>query len=426
MHHVANSAHIKSQFNRVWTIQEIVLARPGQAIVFCGRYSFSWDDFALAIQWAWYSHRDLWSEADRSNIYQPVLVMIRVRNRYKLEGGVQLSRLLVNSTNRGATKHEDRIYGLLGMRPQEEADRGDIVQSYGEPLGDRYTTAVATIMETERSLLLLEQMAIKNRIGHSTGPQQEQNWPTWVPRLDLQAMNWDDPDLTSAVTGVQPSNANNHLPAPMIRSTPTEGLLHLKGLRVGTVELAFESLVNNQIITTRAAKTNNWIPSEVARHYSYLWAPEFIDDSSSRETIVAVADSLSIGGYLELKDNHRTLIRDFGAMMHHGWELHSDTERNRLVRPDFTQEPNLGSIRDFVENVAGRASRFRHFKMSSNRFGTGPETTMNDDIVVILLGVNTPMIMRPKGQHYSLLGAAYVSEIMQVSRTLRRTTKKPS
>lgn len=343
-------------------------------------------------------------------------MMIRIKLRFKQNGGVQLSRLLIATISRGATKNEDRVYGLLGMRPQEEADRGAIVPSYEAHLSARYMEAAATIMETEEHLLLLEQMSILNRIKYTTGSDGTSNWPTWVPRLDVQNLSWGDRNLLAPVTGVQPSNANNGIRATVIRSTLPEGLLHLQGIRVGTVERAFEPLIKNKFLTT-SVETHDWNTTDVARHFSYLWAPEWIDQNSTRETIMAVADSLSVGNYQSIpmegvEDNDETMIKDFGAMMHRGWELHPEEERQNLVVPAFAQEANIGSLRNFVERVAAGANPFRHIKLSEGRFGMGPDTALIGDIVVIFLGVNHPMVLRPKGEHYLMLGAAYVSGVM--------------
>lgn len=346
----------------------------------------------------------------KSKSLLPAVMMVRARVR----GRVQLSRLLLATISRGVTNQHDRIYGLLGMRPEEETTKGTILESYSRSLSETYTAAAAMIMETENSLFLLQQMAVMNRIGYPLVSQAGEYWPTWVPQLHIRNRSWGDRDLSSPVTGVHASNANNGMPAPSIRFTAPGSILHLQGLKIGTVELAYEPLIKNKYITTRV-ETGDWDTTEVARHFSYLWAPEFIDEHSSREAIIAVADSLVIGGYRQELEDDDKLVKDFGALMQRAWELHSESDRSRLARPQFVQDGQAGSIHDFVENVAGRAPRFGHLKISHGRFGMGPDHVVVGDIVVILLGVNIPMIVRRRGLQHRLMGAAYVSDVMRVS-----------
>lgn len=387
-----------------------------KANVFLGRYTFSWDDFTIAAQWAWDTHRDLIKPSEiKSKRFFPVVMMMKIIMRVKTEDGVALSRLLIATISRNVTKQGDRVYGMLGMRRQQDIDRCSIVTSYKGPLSEKYMAAAATIMETENSLLLLEQMAILSRIGYSVRilPSGEEPWPTWVPRLDIEDKSWGDTGLTSPVTGVQPSNAHNHIRAPTIKCTRSASLLHLRGIQIGKVEMTFAPLIKNKFLTTRV-ENNDWNTTDVARHFSYLWDPPFIPVDHSRETIASLADSLTIGGYEGLEPK---MIADFGALMSTGWQLLSESDRSTLVRPEFTQEGRGGSIRDFVENVAGRAAHFKHLKISEGRFGMGYDNVRPGDIVVILLGVCVPMIMRREGDsgHYQLLGAVYVSGIMRVS-----------
>lgn len=150
-------------FTRLWTLQELVLARPSSAYVFIGRYQSSWDSFATATQWAWDTHRDVMPHTFKSKSLLPATLMIKVRKR----GRIPMSRLLIATISRGVTNPHDRIYALSGIEPEEQAAKGSIIESYARPLSQTYTAAAAMIMETENSLPLLEQMAVMNRIGFS-------------------------------------------------------------------------------------------------------------------------------------------------------------------------------------------------------------------------------------------------------------------
>lgn len=166
-------------YTRLWTLKELVLARPDPVYIFIGRFSLSWDSFASATQMGFrhasISHACRLSKANLSSL------MIKVRQR----GRVPLSRLLIATISRGVTNPHDRIYALLGIRLEEQAAKGSIVESYTRPLSQTYTAAAAMIMETENSLMLLEQMAVMGRIGFPPESLRGEYWPSWVPRLDV-------------------------------------------------------------------------------------------------------------------------------------------------------------------------------------------------------------------------------------------------
>ena len=59
-----------------------------------------------------------------------------------------------------------------------------------------------------------------------------------------------------------------------------------------------------------------------------------------------------------------------------------------------------------------RIQRRLFFTMSGGRFGLGPWDTKAGDIVFVLLGCNVPVILRPDGERWVLVGEAFVLGIM--------------
>lgn len=70
-------------------------------------------------------------------------------------------------------------------------------------------------------------------------------------------------------------------------------------------------------------------------------------------------------------------------------------------------------LADKFRDVPMRFCDNRNFFVAGNRYvGLGPDLIQEGDIVAILYGGRVPYILRPEGDHYLLVGEAYVYGIM--------------
>jgi len=66
------------------------------------------------------------------------------------------------------------------------------------------------------------------------------------------------------------------------------------------------------------------------------------------------------------------------------------------------------SLKEF-DNVCIRRSTIA----STGRIGLVPERAQEEDLISIFLGCSVPIILRPVGNHYALIGEAYIHGIMK-------------
>ncbi|KAI7089654.1 hypothetical protein KC356_g2306 [Hortaea werneckii] len=87
-------------------------------------------------------------------------------------------------------------------------------------------------------------------------------------------------------------------------------------------------------------------------------------------------------------------------------KLQHQTKIHPLLRPDYNKSPDA-VIRDATRNRV-------LFVTASGRFGVGPQTLEEDDMVVILYGCDLPAILRrcPNSDLHEFIGVAYVDGIM--------------
>ena len=54
----------------------------------------------------------------------------------------------------------------------------------------------------------------------------------------------------------------------------------------------------------------------------------------------------------------------------------------------------------------------RRFRTESRRCGVGPSGTLEGDLLCVLYGVDMPLVIRPQGDGYVLIGECYVYDLM--------------
>jgi hypothetical protein len=78
--------------------------------------------------------------------------------------------------------------------------------------------------------------------------------------------------------------------------------------------------------------------------------------------------------------------------------------------------PDLEDARDALERIFRFLRSRRLMLTSKGHIGLGPHATRRGDIVVLLLGCNVPMLVRPvdsRPQHYKLVGGCYLQGFME-------------
>jgi len=95
------------------------------------------------------------------------------------------------------------------------------------------------------------------------------------------------------------------------------------------------------------------------------------------------------------------------------WYLWKKLMMQRLWKKDLFQaavfSEILRSLAEPFEAAEGRVRHSRHFFVSKNgRFGWVPLRTKVGDLICVLWGMRVPVIMRPHGDRWEVIGSCYV------------------
>lgn len=66
----------------------------------------------------------------------------------------------------------------------------------------------------------------------------------------------------------------------------------------------------------------------------------------------------------------------------------------------------------FVGDMSLLARTSSFFVSENGQMGTGPKDTRPGDVVCVLLGADLPLVLRPQGRNYALVGPCYVCGAM--------------
>ncbi|QDS71670.1 hypothetical protein FKW77_007956 [Venturia effusa] len=154
-------------FARVWILQEAQLARA--AIVHCGSAQISWKSMKDAIH------------AVYRNLYVPIAGFRQLIDEADNTADNFLSHdveeTLLRSSSRAATDHKDKIYGALNILAQEVRDRIEV--NYDFSVVQVFRSAILAINDTVHRLNLMAYGV--------TDEGADFNGPSWVPRFHAEA-----------------------------------------------------------------------------------------------------------------------------------------------------------------------------------------------------------------------------------------------
>ena len=167
----------RSYFERVWVIQELVVAKI--ATIFCGSFSMAFDDFHLAVERMTGSGFYQLSTAttnitylgDWRSHYLEIVTSGRREEREEILGW----RLFVDSRDRKATDLRDKIYSLSGIAYEELAAGIKVDYSHDNPVERVYTDFTKLVLNSRPNLRVLSAVI---------GPRRADSMlllPSWVP-----------------------------------------------------------------------------------------------------------------------------------------------------------------------------------------------------------------------------------------------------
>ncbi|KAL6797223.1 heterokaryon incompatibility domain-containing protein, partial [Trichoderma sp. SZMC 28013] len=356
-------------WSRTWVVQEIWQAR--EAILQCGGSTLKWKtvEKAMNYQEGWDDMGCLVKRTKRWKIWASLKrrygLAIHISQKRLL--GSKLSDLLWNIWDRDATDPRDKVFAVLGLVGKEYNDTLPDID-YCKTMEQVYREAASFIMMKEKSLDLL--LA-------ASGPNHQESLPSWAP-------DWR-------------REANEHRPALFVNASlmriqcyfigSTDALyLHGHGYSAsGQLEPQISFCDDFSILNVHAMHLDT--VTEVSTD---------LGNAPSAESIVQCAQSI-----LD-KPHHEETLQPEDAV--------DDRKLKRILTAGAFIDPNTLRTEDqVIENVM-RLRRL--FVTSNNHFCIGPSKIQVGDVVSIIVGCSLPIVIRPDGNCFKVVGEAYVHNYM--------------
>ena len=415
----------RAWFLRTWTFQEVVLSQRCELV--CGSYKMPWIDLAdasKAIAMAGYD-----KYLDHAQIGISIVQVQRVRLCEREYSA--LRSLLEANRSRAATDPKDKIYALRGVIEPQVADK--IQVNYEAPLGETYAAAVKTCIETGNALTVLGSKEYRRT------QESKLEMPSWVPdwryktsvSVDLSMRRLDDSTFYSA---------SRHESVQML-ATPDPRKLTLKGFVVAKItrfsevrrwldfdvyRMGIRRFQSERFARARWMKMYKRGVENINFPVSSLKRPERADNIMASIWNQDIDDPLSSDQQVEMA-YRRTVTADLYPRP----QSRLNTKETSDGFPAFVSWQKAGFPNPVPEAVLHEHDIYLTQAMSNREFFIAEEgedaymgvvmgVPTDGDCVCILLGGDTPFVLRPKDHgEWEFLAEAYVHGIMDGEAMMR-------
>lgn len=389
--------YIRPWWKRVWTAQEIALAR--RAEVHCGDKHVPWEFLTLfanlfrirTVTEVLFRHSPVSEKGRQLKLLVPTfhyqIRTIEDVQRYMREGHINLSLAIRIITGRQCTDPRDKIYGVTGLL-------GDML-----PLQPDYSLSKEQVYIAGFNAILKEtgDLSIFGLLSWGQS-ERDQDLPSWV----LDFPSWDNSDRFFISIGKISDSERQYSASPppelssqfSFRFEQIGTLLHLKGVGFDTIES-----IGDVAPDVQELKWSNQDASH--KHTIFGWKALAFRSESSYPT-----------GEPMSKAFWKTVLIDRKVAEYHPCSLNlagGQFHKARLDRDDKTIPPadeklEESLIRALDSPNDGPASHLcnRRFAVLKNGyFGLVPSVAQPGDLVSILLGGEVPYLLRPtpSGRH---------------------------
>lgn len=404
-------------FRRVWTVQEIGLAKI--SIVLYGAAVTTFSHLMKVLGWL-ETHGQLIHSYFRIKLHPRYVFCILFYHNFEptlmKEWGclerIQISdaiAVLKYTRDFGASDARDRIYAFMGLASIEEYSGLDIDVDYRKTSGEVFRDFALQYMRQPSGLRILSQihehmedaakdaapswvpmwnlenqtleLASKLHYYHAGGLEDAPPFHVEEKALVIQGLIWDSVSFVSETCFHDRSfNFSGGAPSGSVRLLEMENLWDgvITHLRTGNfayddVHIAFSLTLVAGLIGLSAAEDN--IRKHFANFASYLL--QIIPYSQSTREVPAADDILRIL---------------------------AEATRNGNEKGDWAQ---------FMVDCNRVCANRRFFATKEGYFGLGPAGTRVDDVCCVLPGAKVPFVLRSDGDEYKLIGECYVHGLMR-------------
>jgi hypothetical protein len=440
-------------WTRLWIIQEIVLGSSG-VIIRCGDSLIDWKTFCSGIRvlskhlWIakdWLLEREMALRkipGERAWLTTSLHLVdkdLRVLSHYEEEGGGRLGfgRLLEVANSASSRNIRDKVYGLVGMMDPVIAER--LAPDYRmDPSGVFASVAKAFILTYGN----LEPLRESNPWGKNNTPSWAADW-TWNgrvrysrPEVPVWGPFWNQDDPAQGIAARISYRASGNTP-PIVSFSDNDLYLICRGFAVDSIAG----------LSSRGSTYFSWLERSIVQPDHRKSAYGGAAETARALYIALVADR--VGNEQRASDRHAAILSlpstfDIAEPQFRklGWNWLSGQggyyfrwERWRLANERFwlgdrflgdyftDRIPENASEYDYTEvySCFDRTCKGRRFMATSkgylgwapdNIYGSDEDQTRKGDLIVIIFGCSTPIVIRPRGEYYEVVGEAYAQGLM--------------
>ncbi|GAW17449.1 hypothetical protein ANO14919_069060 [Xylariales sp. No.14919] len=420
-----NTLFERPWWHRVWTVQESILC-PVLTFV-CGQRQLAAEQ-AFKVATCWFKHmytccQDTWYTVFKVTAGQPglgdVCTALGTIEEMRLSPEkYQFGQILSKFMSRQCADPHDKIYGLLGIAPKDEA--AHIIPDYNKPVAQVYREAALSLIQHRGSLDILS-MRYPKPLNHVSSVVEA--LPSWVPDWTLDSdptFMYDADDRLSALPYYNASRDSR------CRVTSTaSGSLSVRGRfisRIGTLSSAEDHMdaasLKDFFLEWRKMLG---IDREPNRPYAKS-ASTTMQDAFWQTLCCSLIPDLAgprNSNLMYKTTDDSPYQRLFEAWW--GWceEYNCDPQKLMEIRSEEYSRAEINIMGGLVS--ASISMRRLFISEGDGWIGLAPSDAIVGDRVVLLEGGRVPYIMRPVGSDsdaqasYRLIGAAYVHGVMDGS-----------
>jgi hypothetical protein len=419
----------RSFWKRLWIRQEIVLAR--ELILLCGRSVIAWDlvhfvgnhfenamstaledhltrrihSMVLAIDWGRHIEIRRWRRNHQKMIEKddlmPIYMMIPITS------GLQ------------ATDPRDHIYGLLGISKLPGLPEADYSLSV-ESLYTQYTELwIAWNMRcSELGWEFQYSPFFRAGIGFE---RRFAALPSWV--VDLST--YQEPSVH--IAGLKGARAAGKSLQHMTNASVHCTALRLRGHVVATVTNVWSYEEDTHVISYLSSVTHKLLMMcnaayGIAQQKMLLTIFRTIMEHFDLSQEAAQPEDAELSGRFASFIAYLQICQGAGI----DEVMNDESVLAAIERTQSSSDAGLidfapyqarfpiaeAETEDFIVLMEGLFRFLSLFKTSDGSLGMGPRQLKQDDVLCILPGGEAPLVLRPSGQHYTLVGPCYLHGLM--------------
>ena len=445
----------REYFYRVWIIQEIVLGATS-TVICCGDSTIGWPTFCSGIgvlqNHLWLIKDDLarreaivqgrglddwrWSTGSLHLVHQDLWPMSQYEEQG--EGRLEFGRLLDLTNTAGCHDLRDKCYGLVGMMSPSIAQQ--LVPDYRFPPHEVFSRAAAAFIRANNNL---EPLREGNPWSSTETPSWAADW-AWKGRI-----RYSRPDTPTWGQFWNRSSSDNHL--GYYKTYHSSGKSNAEfSFSADGQQLTAKGFILDHIVGLGASAKGyfDWRKDSVVSPpkkwkciydgredgvakalYTTLTQDRINGKNATprHEAMLSLPSTFRVAGPRFKQLGWKFLAAQGGYYFR--WELwrranHDFLLGGRKLNDYFSDSiPYNAKEADYMESYCafdrtGKRRRLMATKRGyigwapDNMYGESKDQTRVTDLVVILFGCTTPLIIRPYGKQFLVVGEAYVQGVM--------------